>query len=137
MKIKPIHIFIVLSLSFLIYSFSIYIHPIYAKTESNINIEKAISGRLVWQKYNCQSCHQFYGLGGYLGTDLTNIYSAKNKGEAVIKSVILIGNDAMPAYHLSENELTDLMEFFKQTNQSGRADYNNFTIYNNGMIERK
>ena len=43
----------------------------------------------------------------------------------------------MPAYHLSENELTDLMEFFKQTNQSGRADYNNFTIYNNGMIERK
>jgi nitric oxide reductase subunit C len=137
MKIKPIHIFIGLSLCFLTYSFSIYIHPIYAKTDANINIEKAVNGRLVWQKYNCQSCHQLYGLGGYLGTDLTNIYSAKGKGEVVIKAVISTGNDAMPAYQLSENEFTDLMEFFKQTNQSGRADYNNFTIYNNGMIERK
>lgn len=55
-----------LSTLFLAYSFSIYLHPFSTAYDKRLNRELVSEGRLVWQKYNCQSCHQFYGLGGYL-----------------------------------------------------------------------
>ncbi len=45
--------------------------------------EDSRKGKLLFQEYNCISCHQLYGLGGYMGPDLTNVISA-------------IGNQAMP-----------------------------------------
>jgi len=44
--------------------------------------EKALQGQQLWQQNNCFSCHQIYGLGGYLGPDLTNVYSQRGKGPA-------------------------------------------------------
>ena len=32
----------------------------------------AARGRALWHRRNCQSCHQIYGFGGFLGPDLTN-----------------------------------------------------------------
>ncbi len=134
MEIKPLHIFLALCLSFLVYSFSIYTNKPTLKQPQTFNTELAIKGRLVWQKYNCQSCHQLYGLGGYLGPDLTNIYSLK--GDKVISGIINSGVKAMPAFNLSEEEQTALLEFLIQTNQSGTADYRKFKKFNNGMIEQ-
>ena len=79
-------------------------------------------GRLVWQKYNCHTCHQFYGLGGYLGPDLTNVYSRSNKNEAYIKAIIQSGVRQMPAFDLSEDEMTTLLAFLKDVDASGNAD---------------
>ena len=76
---------------FLFYSFYLYSSlPVKGKTVS----EETSKGKLVWQQYNCNACHQVYGLGGYLGPDLTNIYS--RKGPAYIKAFLQSGIATMP-----------------------------------------
>ncbi|WP_317900036.1 c-type cytochrome [Aurantibacillus circumpalustris] len=137
MKLKPIHVFLFLSALFLVYSFSIYLTPINEKSKTSFDIKTASEGRLVWQKYNCQSCHQLYGLGGYLGPDLTNIYSVKGKGELWIKALLKSGTTQMPSFHLTLEEENKLIEFLKSTDASGLADPRQFNIKSNGMIERK
>jgi len=39
--------------------------------------EEAVSGKLVWQRHNCVSCHTLFGNGGYEGDDLTQITAKK------------------------------------------------------------
>ncbi len=134
MNIKSKYIFFFLCLTFIIYSFSIYLTPGYLK---NPEAETVAAGRLVWQKYNCQSCHQLYGLGGYLGPDLTNVYSAKGKGELFIKAFLHTGTKQMPSFALSKEEEKDLIAFLKSTDHSGIADPRNFVIKSTGMIEKK
>ena len=42
---------------------------------------KTNRGKALFQQNNCIACHQLYGLGGYLGPELTNAYSDNNRGE--------------------------------------------------------
>ncbi len=137
MEFQPKYVFVLLLISFLIYSLQIYLQPLQQVQINFISNEKAIRGRLVWQKYNCQSCHQFYGLGGYLGPDLTNILSKANKGEHFVKAMIQNGNGAMPAYTIPPDEMQLLLAFFKMTDESGIADPRNFEIQAYGTIEAK
>lgn len=69
----------------------------------------AMRGKILWQKYNCASCHQLYGLGGFLGPDLTTVFS--RKGHAYAKAVILGGTKRMPYYGLSDVEADDIIKF--------------------------
>ena len=126
-------IFILLVVSFLCYSVHLYIKP-EQPVRFAFNSSVAAQGRLVWQKYNCQSCHQLYGLGGYLGPDLTNIYSALYKGEDYIKAFVIGGTNQMPAFSINDSEMVQLIEFFKMTDASGQADPKLFTIQKDGMI---
>ena len=132
---KPIYIYVLLVMLFLVYSFSIYIKPSYSIDLGKNDVNEAAQGRLVWQKYNCQTCHQLYGLGGYLGPDLTNVYSSK--GDTIIRAMLATGSASMPSFNLSNAELNSLIAFFKQTDASGQADYKSFSILPNGMIEQK
>lgn len=134
---RPKIIFIILSLSFLIYSFSIYIKPISVKEDKRFNKSQAADGRLVWQNYNCQSCHQLYGLGGYLGPDLTNIYSTPKKGEPLIRTLVGSGIKQMPAFDLSDLDMNNLIEFLKSVGVSGKSDPRTFRSTNLGMIEER
>ncbi|MFA6260019.1 MAG: cytochrome c [Bacteroidia bacterium] len=132
---KKALLFLVLCLAFMGYSFSIYLQPsLRAGTTSSQQQQLSADGKLVWQKYNCQSCHQLYGLGGYLGPDLTNVYSAPGKTEAYLKAIILGGNKQMQGFKLSEEEQHQLMEFLKVADQSGSADPRKFRIESDGMI---
>lgn len=137
MKIKTIHIFSLLCILFFVFSFNIYIIPLHSKMQEGFDSKIASEGRLVWQKYNCQSCHQLYGLGGYLGPDLTNIYSAPGKGEVVIKALVKSGTTQMPSFSLTAKEESSLLQFLKSTDASGLADPRNFVVKSNGMIESK
>ena len=137
MNLKPAHLFSLLAFAFFAFSLSIYLEPANAATSLGFEKHKADAGRLVWQKYNCQSCHQLYGLGGYLGPDLTNIYTAAGKGEALIRVMLKTGVAPMPAFQLSEAETADLIEFLKQTDASGSADPRGFSIQASGMTIRK
>ena len=136
MKPKPAYIFIALCTLFIIYSFFIYLTPHNLTAKTIYNKKKAANGRLIWQSYNCQSCHQLYGLGGYLGPDLTNIISNPKKGETVIRAMLKSGINQMPVFNLPENELSELIEFLKSTNASGTADPRKFTNKGFGFIER-
>lgn len=137
MKIKAIHIFSALCFGFIVYSLSIYSGPLRDKKNYTHNKTKASEGLLTWQKYNCQGCHQLYGLGGYLGPDLTNVYSEKGKGAIWISAMLKSGVGQMPQFSLSEKEEQDLIEFLRSTDESGSADPRNYTIHYSGMISQK
>ncbi len=77
-----------------------------------------------------------YGLGGYLGPDLTNLVSSKGKSEAYILALIQTGNLQMPSYNLSEDEKRELMEFLKSTDASGVSDPRSFEKEITGMISK-
>jgi nitric oxide reductase subunit C len=127
-------VFIFLSALYLAFSFSIYLYPLNDTREINFNKSKAADGRLVWQKYNCQTCHQLFGLGGYLGPDLTNIYSAPGKGEKYLRAMLPAGVKQMPAFQIPSDEIDALVEFLKSTDQSGTADPRSFKTNAFGMI---
>jgi len=70
-----------------------------------------ILGRKIWLKNGCVSCHSIYGLGGFLGPDLTEV-SGRRDGE-YIRQMILNGGDKMPAFHFHEGEINSLLSFFQ------------------------
>jgi len=82
---------------FLFLLFIFYSSLVYTKgTESNITLsgkEAALAkeGKQLFQDHNCISCHQVYGLGGYLGPDLTTAYSDKNRGEGYMRALLQSG----------------------------------------------
>lgn len=122
---------LVLGLSFLAYSFSIYIDLPVSHLPSS---ESARNGKIIWQKKNCISCHQVYGLGGYLGPDLTNTFS--KRGPEYIKAFLKTGTDIMPDFHLSEKEMQDLISFLEETDASGNGDPKSFILQYDGTIQQ-
>lgn len=135
MRIQPKHIYVTLCILFIVYSFSIYLQPWLKNTVAD---SSAIAeGRLVWQNNNCQSCHQLYGLGGYLGPDLTDVYSTPGKGQDYIKAMLTTGIKQMPTFHLSDREFNQLAAYLKSVDESGNADPRQFKKLKTGMIEEK
>ena len=137
MKIHPRHIFVVLCVLFLAYSFSIYTAPLRNATELQHAASTAGEGRLVWQKYNCQSCHQLYGLGGYLGPDLTNLMSSPGKDSTYIHALLKSGNKQMPVFDLTDEELTRLLAFLRAADATGNGRPASYKTLWNGMIEQQ
>jgi len=135
MKIKPLHILLTLSILFLAYSISIYVEPMRESSTHSFNTKKALEGRLVWQKYNCHTCHQLYNLGGYLGPDLTNVYSKYKGDTSILKAFFNGGIRQMPIFEMTEKEKDLLIEFLKSTDASGSADPRKLKPLSNGMTQ--
>ena len=123
--------FILLGFSFLVYTFFIYTHLPQTKTTPDI---AAQNGKMIWQNKNCNSCHQMYGLGGYLGPDLTNVYS--KKGPDYIKAFLKSGTEIMPNFHLSNTEKDAMLAFLKETDATGNSDPKSFIINYDGTIQQ-
>jgi nitric oxide reductase subunit C len=79
---------------------------------------RAPEGKQVWLKHNCQACHQIYGLGGYLGPDLTNV--VEDRGAPHIRKVIQAGFRDMPRFELTDSEMDDLLVYLAYVGRSGR-----------------
>jgi nitric oxide reductase subunit C len=106
----------------LVVMFVIYNAVVYTQGTSNTTptmSKKAIKGEQLYQKNNCTSCHQFYGLGGYLGPDLTNIISQENKGPDYVKAFLNSGIKAMPKFNFTEEEKNELVQFLTEVDQTG------------------
>lgn len=73
----------------------------------------------IWQNKNCQACHQLYGLGGYMGPDLTN--STSKTDTNYIKAVIKSGTSRMPNFNLSDHEIEKIVAFLKWVDKSGKS----------------
>ena len=79
--------------------------------------ETAMEGREVWLNHNCQSCHQFYGFGGFLGPDLTNASSRLDR--ARLDEVLTTGVAQMPAFSLSADEITAVAAYLREMDGTG------------------
>jgi nitric oxide reductase subunit C len=125
-------IFFSLLLLFAVYSFFIMGSVTnFKKGTSALTIE-AKQGKLVFQKYNCIACHQVYGLGGYLGPDLTNVTSGPGKGKEYIHSLLKYGTTRMPDFNLSDDEISDLMAYLNYLDKTGKSPVKEFTLNING-----
>lgn len=121
---------------FIIYGFFIYT----SGTENDggrFLTEEAKRGKLLYQEYNCTSCHQLYGLGGYMGPDLTNVISEPGKGESYVKSFIKSGTAQMPNFHLSEMDVDALTEYLNYVDKTGTSPVRDFEIRYDGTIMQK
>lgn len=89
-------------------------------TQSKNITEEVSSGMDVWHKYNCINCHTLFGEGAYYAPDLTKI--TKQRGDAYLKAYMRDPSQfydeqkhrrLMPDQGLSEQEISDLLEFLE------------------------
>ncbi len=128
----------ILIITILVFIFSIYNFFIYSSSKKEKFIflsKKALKGEVLWQSNNCWSCHQIYGLGGYLGPDLTNIYSTESKGEKYIKAFLNSGIKSMPKFNFSEDEKNQIIAFLQQIDSTGYYPNKNAIIKNSGWVD--
>ncbi len=99
---------------YLIYSIFVYTRGtkniVVPSAEEQTKITK---GKQLFQQYNCIACHQIYGLGGYLGSELTTAYSDKNRGELFMKVFLKAGGQRMPNFHFSDEDINALIQYLK------------------------
>lgn len=77
-------------------------------------------GLAVWREHNCQSCHQIYGFGGFLGPDLTNRITAATL-DSEVSWILRDGSKAMPGFRLSPEDSTAVIAFLRMVSSTGRS----------------
>ena len=125
----------------LITAFIIYTGIVYttgtAKNNSVPLTDNVRNGKIIWQKKNCTACHQLYGLGGYMGPDLTNVISSSGKGEFYAEAFIRSGTKVMPNFQFKDNEVKSLIAFLKYVDASGKFPMKDFGVTYYGTIEER
>lgn len=113
---KKTAVFLVLFLGYAAFSAWVYT----AGTEQKVAAPSpaAMQGKKLWQDLNCSSCHQLYGLGGYLGPDLTNIMSDPRRGKEYAAAFIRSGGTTMPNFHLGDEDVASLLAYLSYVDES-------------------
>ncbi|MBI5856321.1 MAG: cytochrome c [Sphingobacteriales bacterium] len=107
-------IFLSLFITYAIYSVVVYSKGTMSISSSAFHeSEKIRNGKELFQQYNCISCHQLYGLGGYLGPELTTAYSDPQRGELYMKAFLQAGGPRMPNFHFTKEEIDDIISYLK------------------------
>lgn len=107
------------------YSVYVYTHGTEAPHVPPMS-EQARHGQQLFQEYNCIACHQFYGLGGYMGPDLTNVVS--KRGEAYARAFMQAGTERMPNFGLSDAELDSLVAYLAFVDTTGTYPAEDYEI---------
>lgn len=97
--------------------------------------DAARRGQQVFQDYNCIACHQFYGLGGYMGPDLTNVIS--NRGEVYASVFIANGTTRMPKLGLNEQETADVVAYLGFVDKTGTYPPKNYEVTWYGAVRQE
>lgn len=114
-----------LCLAFIPYSAYVYTRGTETSHSAPMN-EQARHGQQLFQDHNCIACHQFYGLGGYMGPDLTNVVS--NKGSAYARAFLMSGTLRMPNFNLDETELDAMLAFLEFVDTTGRYPADEYQV---------
>ncbi|TAL62321.1 MAG: cytochrome c [Bacteroidetes bacterium] len=122
---------------FVIHSFLVFTIGTEEDKGETLLTKDALNGKLVYQKYNCTACHQLYGLGGYMGPDLTNVMSKQGIGELYVRAFLQNGTQRMPNFHLSEEEIIFLVAYLKYVDKTGISPVKKFEINLNGTVTQK
>ncbi len=106
-------------------------HTLSSEVPKQTNVEKltaaVVNGKVLWEKNNCMGCHTLFGEGAYYAPELTKVID--RRGEEFVKAVLKTDSPWTPrgrkmvAYGFSEQDASDLVEFFKWC---GEVDLNGF-----------
>lgn len=118
-------IFLTLCAVFIPYSGYVYTRGTEASHIAPMS-DQARQGQTLFQEHNCVACHQFYGLGGYMGPDLTNVIS--NKGSSYARAFLMSGTQRMPNFNLNESELDAIVSYLEFVDTTGRYPADNYQI---------
>lgn len=77
----------------------------------------AQAGQALYRSSNCQSCHQLYGYGGFLGPDLTN--AASRLPDARFQAILDSGSGRMPAFHFTPEQRQSLVAYLQEIDRTG------------------
>lgn len=108
----------------LFFTYVVYSVVVYSKgTENTVSFSpgesvKITYGKQLFQQYNCISCHQLYGLGGYLGPELTTAYSDPNRGELFMRAFLQAGGQRMPNFRFNKNEINSIISYLKYVDET-------------------
>jgi nitric oxide reductase subunit C len=98
------------------------------KRDNRANLTPAVvAGKKIWETNNCIGCHTLFGEGAYFAPELGNVY--KRRGPEFIKAWIQSqptgapGRRQMPNFHLTEQQLNDLVEFLKYSSEINTANW--------------
>ena len=97
--------------------------------------EEARLGQDLFQQHNCIACHQFYGLGGYMGPDLTNVTSKYSPMYA--RAFIMNGTVNMPNFDLTDPELDALVAYLEFVDTTGTYPPENYDVKWYGTVEQE
>ncbi len=127
-------IFGTLCVAFFFYSIHVYTAGTESAHQSPMSDQERF-GAEVYQNYNCVACHQFYGLGGYMGPDLTNVIS--NRGEAYARAFIVAGTATMPNLGLAQDEVDAVIAYLAFVDQTGTYPPDNYDVRWYGTVEQE
>ncbi|MBL4657342.1 MAG: cytochrome c [Flavobacteriales bacterium] len=127
-------LYAVLCMSFLAMSLSVYVNTENVDRGSELMSAEVMQGRQLFMDYNCTSCHQIFGLGGYMGPDLTNCYSSDG-GPQRAEMWLRNGFGAMPNLELSDQEISELMAFLAYIDRTGTSPPKDFEINAIGTVD--
>ncbi|MBA3901325.1 MAG: cytochrome c [Bacteroidetes bacterium] len=131
---KKLLLFILLLGSFLYYSVIVASSGTEA-LHTEVMSQEAIKGKFLFQELNCVACHQFYGLGGYMGPDLTNVITAPGKGEKYAEVFIRHGSEKMPNYNLNDGQVQNLLEYLKFFDKETTYPIKNLKVNYYGTVD--
>ncbi len=120
--LKRIHFAAFLFLSYLIFSLWVYTYGTEHRSGMESMNAEAYKGKLLYQELNCSSCHQIFGLGGYLGPDLTNVISQPGKGRNYVAALLNFGLLQMPDFHLDSVQAGQIVSFLSFVDSSSTLE---------------
>ncbi|MCB1319006.1 MAG: c-type cytochrome [Leptospiraceae bacterium] len=88
-----------------------------ARTNEQNLTDDVKAGKHIWDRNNCMGCHTILGEGGYYAPELTKVY--ERRGPEFIRvfmrdpEAMFPGERKMPQYDLTEEEMDQLIAFFK------------------------
>jgi nitric oxide reductase subunit C len=92
-------------------------------------------GQRIFQDKNCVACHQIYGLGGYMGPDLTNVISTR--GDAYARAFITSGTARMPNFNFSPDEIAALLAYLGFVDQTGTYPPRHYDVHWTGVVAQE
>ena len=88
--------------------------------------QQARQGQTLFQEKNCIACHQVYGLGGYMGPDLTNVISRNSPAYA--RAFLVAGTQRMPDFDLDEGQIEALLAYLEFVDSTGTYPPRDFEV---------
>jgi nitric oxide reductase subunit C len=97
------------------------IQKVPAQTNQQNMTQSVVRGKHLWESNNCMGCHTLLGEGAYYAPELTKVY--ERRGPRFIKAMLkdpeamYPGQRKMKNYHFSDQQMDDLVDFFKWINE--------------------